>query len=55
MVDPGTDAFSVTLIPHTLGVTTLGERRPGDLVNLELDVLGKYVFRYMEKLREGSG
>ncbi len=55
VVDPGTDAFSVALIPHTLGVTTLGERRPEDLVNLELDVLGKYVFRYMDQLREGSG
>jgi riboflavin synthase alpha subunit len=36
-------AFSVALIPHTLGVTTLGRRRVGAPVNLEMDVLGKYV------------
>lgn len=35
--------FTVSLIPHTLEVTTLGERRPGDLVNLETDILAKYV------------
>ena len=40
-VERGT--FSVALIPHTLAVTTLGHRAPGDLVNLEGDVLAKYV------------
>ena len=30
-------------IPHTVAVTTLGEKRPGDTVNLENDVIGKYV------------
>jgi len=35
--------FSVALIPHTLAVTTLGKRGPGDFVNLEGDVLAKYV------------
>jgi riboflavin synthase alpha subunit len=35
--------FAVALIPHTLAVTTLGARRAGDRVNLEMDVLGKYV------------
>ena len=35
--------FSVALIPHTLEVTTLGERSPGDAVNLEGDILAKYV------------
>ena len=35
--------FSVWLIPHTLEVTTLGHLAPGDLVNLEFDVLAKYV------------
>ncbi len=52
VIDPDTDSFSVTLIPHTLRMTTLGERRAGDAVNLELDVLGKYVYRYLEQLRE---
>jgi len=53
----GLDAsgFDVALIPHTLAATTLGERRPGDRVNLEADVLGKYVRRHVERLlgREG--
>ena len=35
--------FDVALIPHTLAVTTLGELAPGTPVNLEADVLGKYV------------
>jgi len=48
----GVDAagFDVALIPHTLEETTLGDRRPGDRVNLEADVLGKYVKRYLEGL-----
>jgi riboflavin synthase len=37
------DAFTVALIRHTLEVTTLGDRRPGDRLNLETDVLAKYV------------
>ena len=41
-------AFEVALIPHTLAATVLGERRPGDLVNLEVDVLAKYVERMLE-------
>ena len=37
------DSFTAALIPHTLALTTLGERREGDRVNLEGDVLAKYV------------
>jgi riboflavin synthase len=37
------DRFSVALIPHTLDVTTLGNRQVGDQVNIETDVLAKYV------------
>jgi riboflavin synthase len=37
--------FAVALIPHTLEVTTLGTLRPGDPVNIEVDVLAKYVER----------
>jgi riboflavin synthase len=44
--------FDVALIPHTLAVTTLGERVPGDRVNLEADVLGKYVKKYLERVLE---
>ncbi len=40
-------AFDVAVIPHTFAVTTLGERRPGDHVNVEVDVLGKYVERLL--------
>lgn len=39
------DQFAVSLIPTTLELTTLGQRKPGDLVNLEVDVLAKYVER----------
>lgn len=45
VVDAGRDFFSVALIPHTLDVTTLGKREIGDRVNLETDVLAKYVER----------
>jgi riboflavin synthase len=37
--------FTVALVPHTLEVTTLGRRRPGDPVQLEVDVVAKYVER----------
>lgn len=42
------DRFEVALIPHTLAVTTLDELTPGDRVNFEADVLGKYVLRAVE-------
>ena len=42
--------FDVALIPHTLEATTLGRRRPGERVNLEADVLGKYVKKYVERV-----
>ncbi len=42
--------FEVALIPHTLKVTTLGRSGPGDRVNLEVDVLAKYVKRYLDRL-----
>jgi riboflavin synthase len=41
----GADYFTVALIPTTLSLTTLGDRETGDLVNLEVDVLAKYVER----------
>jgi riboflavin synthase len=43
VVDVDGPTFSVQLIPHTLAVTTLGRRQPGDRVNLETDLLAKYV------------
>jgi riboflavin synthase len=50
LVDVTADRFSVALIPHTLVNTTLGFKRPGDPVNLETDVLGKYVVKYLRNL-----
>lgn len=41
------DEFGVNLIPHTLNVTTWGERREGDRVNLEIDLIARYVARLM--------
>ena len=41
--------FSLALIPHTLAVTTLGSLAPGDQVNLEVDVLAKYVERLLAR------
>jgi riboflavin synthase len=49
VVDVEDDRFSVALIPHTLEVTTLGIRTEGEIVNIETDILGKYV----EKLLAG--
>ncbi len=45
VVDVTADGFSVAVIPHTAEVTTLGRLRPGDRVNLEVDVIAKYVER----------
>jgi riboflavin synthase len=39
------DSFGVSLIPTTLRLTTMGDRRPGDVVNVEVDVIAKYVER----------
>ncbi len=47
LVDVTDEAFSVALIPHTMGVTTLGTRRVGDRVNIETDLLAKYVERQL--------
>lgn len=46
--------FTVGLIPTTLQLTTLGRRRPGDHVNLEVDIVGKYVERLLAD-RDGAG
>lgn len=51
VVDPAPTAFHVVLIPHTLERTTLGERASGSALNLEADVLGKYVKRYLDRVR----
>ncbi|WP_164100379.1 riboflavin synthase [Candidatus Laterigemmans baculatus] len=48
LVDVTDNSFSVALIPHTLSVTTLGQLREGDPVNIETDVLAKYVERQLQ-------
>lgn len=45
VVEAGPDWFTVSLIPTTLALTTLGSKQPGDPVNLEVDVIAKYVER----------
>jgi len=48
VVEADHNSFTVALIPHTLEATTLGARSVGDRVNLETDVLAKYVQRSLE-------
>jgi len=47
VVDPASDGFTVAVIPHTMEVTTLGVRQPGDKVNIEVDVMAKYAERLL--------
>jgi riboflavin synthase len=51
IVDVSGDAFSVALIPVTLERTVLGRRRPGDVVNVETDILARLVLSRLEALR----
>ena len=56
IVEPLDDGFTVAIIPHTADATTLGAKRPGDLVNVEVDVMAKYVERLVSAyLPEGTG
>lgn len=47
--------FTLNIIPHTLDVTTLQNRRQGDSVNIETDIIGKYVERLMSRKTSGKG
>ncbi|WP_089103293.1 riboflavin synthase [Streptomyces hyaluromycini] len=47
VVEAGPDYFTVSLIPTTLDLTTLGRKQPGDPVNLEVDIVAKYVERLL--------
>ena len=49
VVDILKDGFTLIIIPHTAGLTTLGFKGPGDTVNLETDILGKYVAKFMNR------
>jgi riboflavin synthase len=48
-IDDATDVITVWLIPETLAKTNLAEKKPGDLINIEVDVLAKYVERLISK------
>lgn len=52
VADVQSDRFAVSLIPHTAKVTVLGEKRTGDIVNLETDIIGKYVEKLMKPVAE---
>lgn len=47
VVDYDAESFRVSLIPHTAQATVIGEKKPGDRVNLEGDMIGKYVERWL--------
>lgn len=47
VVDAAEDHFTISLIPTTLALTTLGHKQPGDPVNLEVDIIAKYVERML--------
>jgi riboflavin synthase len=51
VIDPDGFSFSVSLVSYTRIQTTLGIKKPGDVVNLEVDIIAKYV----ERLKQGSG
>lgn len=44
--------FSIVIIPHTAALTTIGFKGPGDTVNIEVDILGKYVSKFLHKGRD---
>jgi len=51
LVEVAAAAFSVALIPHTLQATTLGSKQPPATVNLETDLVGKYIWKYRQELK----
>lgn len=55
VVDRDADGFSVSLIPHTLAITTLGAKKVGETVNLETDILAKYVAAALGTSKQEGG
>lgn len=53
-VGPGRTRFGINLIPHTLTVTTWGRKKPGDLVNFEIDPLARYLERLVAAREAGA-
>ncbi|MEW6109242.1 MAG: riboflavin synthase [Nitrospirota bacterium] len=52
VVDVLKDGFSIVIIPHTAKMTTIGFKGPGDIVNIEVDILGKYVSKFVKKQKD---
>lgn len=55
VVDVSEETFSIVIIPHTAKVTTIGMKGAGDTVNLESDIIGKYVARFLNKGTDATG
>jgi len=53
--DRRSDAFDVSIIPHTAKLTTVGLKRPGDAVNIETDLVGKYIERFVTQPASTAG
>jgi riboflavin synthase len=54
VVDVLRDGFSLVIIPHTAKLTTIGFKKPGDRVNIEVDILGKYVLKFLKKGKDAN-
>ncbi len=54
VVDTTTDSFRVSIIPHTIKETNLGSKAVGSLVNLENDIVGKYIEQFLLKKEVGN-
>jgi len=49
------NSFTVVIIPHTARLTTMGFKGPGNTVNIEVDIIGKYVARFLNREKKDSG
>jgi riboflavin synthase len=54
VVDVFNDGFSIVIIPHTAQMTTIGFKGPGDTVNIEVDILGKYVSKFLNRSKDSG-
>lgn len=54
VVDPSNESFGVAVIPATMKRTTLHNKRPGDWVNIEADMIGKHIYHYLARGKESG-
>ena len=54
VADVDDTSFKVSIIPHTLEVTALGQKDVGDAVNLECDMVGKYIEKWCDRMLTGD-